>query len=261
VYGIAGTVVGFYSSNGASITTTLIYGLAIGLLVGLANGLFTTLGRIPSFIVTIGMLSALEGLAQTLSAGQPLAISGSARRSWLATFAASTPWTIPMPVIVAGAVLIVTAILLRTTRLGAHIYLTGGNEKAARQVGISTTRVKIFCFVFAAVLAAVAGVMQTFSLGTAQPGTGSGQFLFQAVGAAIIGGVALTGGKGSIYGTLVGAAILGVLNAGLVLSGVNPGLTLILTGALIVLAGLLQSGVQRLLAQIFRHARSRASRN
>ena len=91
--------------------------------------------------------------------------------------------------------------------------------------------------------------------------TGSGEFLFQAVGAAIIGGVALTGGKGSIYGTLVGAAILGVLNAGLVLSGVNPGLTLILTGALIVLAGLLQSGVQRLLAQIFRYARSRASRN
>jgi ribose/xylose/arabinose/galactoside ABC-type transport system permease subunit len=260
VYGMAGTVIGYYSSNGASVPVSLLYGLGAGVIIGLANGLFTTVGRIPSFIVTIGMLSALQGLAQYLSAGQPLEISQTAQHSWLATFAGSSPWTIPMPVIVAGVVLVFTAVLLRTTRLGAHIYLTGGNPKAARQVGISTIRVKVFCFVFAAVLAAIAGTMQTFSLGSAQPSTGSGDFLFQAVGAAIIGGVALTGGEGSIYGTLVGASILGVLNAGLVLSGVDPGLTLMLTGGLIVLAGLLRSGMQRFLAQIFRRTRTRASR-
>jgi erythritol transport system permease protein len=153
-----------------------------------------------------------------------------------------------------------TAFLLRCTRLGAHIYLVGGNEKAARQVGISVTRVKLICFLFAALLAALAGVLQTFQLGSAQPGTGQNDFLFQAVGAAIIGGVALKGGAGSIYGTFIGAAILGVLNNGLVLSGIDPGLGVTVTGALIIVAGLLQAGTRQMLAALFTRTRIRRAR-
>jgi ribose/xylose/arabinose/galactoside ABC-type transport system permease subunit len=115
--------------------------------------------------------------------------------------------------------------------------------------------------VFAAGLAGLAGALQTFGLGTAQPGTGGGDFLFQAVGAAIIGGVALTGGAGSIYGTFIGAAILGILNNGLVLTGIDPGLGVTVTGALIILAGVLQAGMRELIASLFTRAKVRQHRS
>jgi ribose/xylose/arabinose/galactoside ABC-type transport system permease subunit len=260
IYGLTGTMIAFINTTYYGPWMALLIALIMALAIGLLNGFFTTVGRVPSFIVTIGMLSVLQGIAQYLSGGQPVTLEEDAANSVLTKIANFSPLQIPPSVILAAVIMIGTAIFLRTTRLGAHIFLVGGSEKASRQVGINTTRVKLFCFLFAALLAALAGAVQTFQLGTAQPGTGGGDFLFQAVGAAIIGGVALTGGAGSIYGTFVGAAILGILNNGLVLSGIDPGLGVTVTGALIILAGVLQAGMRQLIADLFRRSRIRASR-
>jgi ribose transport system permease protein len=256
-YGIVGTLIADFSVNGAGPYEALVLGLLIAILIGLVNGLVTTVGGVPSFIVTIGMLSVLEGLAQYVSGGEPITLTNAAQKSLLARGAAGSVFGLPAPLLVGAVVFIVGVVLLRSTRLGAHMYLTGGNAKAARQVGISVVRVKLFTFVFAAFLAGVAGATQIFALGSAQPGTGSGDFLFQVVGAAIIGGVALTGGAGSIYGTFIGAAILGVLTNGLALSGVDPGLAVLLVGVLIIAAGLLQSGLRQALALLLKRARIR----
>jgi ribose/xylose/arabinose/galactoside ABC-type transport system permease subunit len=257
IYGITATVIAVANTNDYTTMSSLLIGVAAALAIGLANGFFSTLGRVPSFIVTIGMLSVLQGMAQYLSGGQPVTLTTATQNSWLATVAQGKVAGLSAQLIMAIIVFLGTAFLLRKTRLGAHLYLTGGNPKASKQVGINTNRVKLFAFVFAAFLAALCGTMQVFQLGTAQPGAGQGSFLFLAVGAAIIGGVSLTGGEGSVYGTLIGAAILAVLNNGLVLSGVDPGLGVTITGALIILAGLLQAGMREFLASLFRRTKAR----
>jgi ribose transport system permease protein len=256
-YGFAGTLIAYFNTSGSSALVALLLGLGIAIAIGLINGLVTTLGRVPSFIVTVGMLSILEGLAQYLSGGQPITLDTAAQNSVFAKIATAQPLGLPAPLLLGAAVMIGSAFLLRATRLGAHIYLTGGNPRAAAKVGISTVRVKTFCFVFAAFLAGLAGAMQIFDLQSAQPGTGSGDFLFEAVGAAIIGGVALTGGEGSIYGTFIGAVILAVLTNGLALSGVDPGIGIFLTGLLIVIAGVLNSSMREGIAVLVRRARVR----
>jgi ribose transport system permease protein len=257
IYGLGGTLIALMSIRGINPAAALLLGLAIGAFIGLINGSFTTLGRVPSFIVTIGMLSVLEGLSQFISGGQPMTLPKEVRSSALASIAQSQPLGLPAPLFLAALVFLGTEFLLGRTLLGAHIYLTGGNPRAARQVGINVTWVKTLCFVFAGLLAGLAGAIQLFALGTAQPGTGGGDFLFQAVGAAIIGGVALTGGEGSMYGTLIGAIILGVLTNGLALSGVDPGIGVLLTGALIIIAGVLNSGMREAIAVLMTRARVR----
>ena len=261
LFGITTTVIAYMNFvHGWGLWPSILAGLVFAVIVGLANGFFSTVGKVPSFIVTIGMLSVLQGFGQYLSGGQPVTMSTDLQESWLGRASAGSVWGLPAPLILAIVVFLGTAFMLNRTRLGAHLYFTGGNPKAARQMGINATRVKMFAFVFAALLAALAGVVQLFSLGTAQPGTGGGDFLFQAVGAAIIGGVALTGGAGSVYGTFIGTAILAVLTNGLVLSGVNPALGVSVTGALIILAGVLQSGMREVIAKMFQRARIRQSR-
>jgi len=260
LFGFSATLIAYLSTTGWTPLLALLAGLMVSLIVGLINGLVTTKGRVPSFIVTIGMLSVLQGLSLYLSGGYAITLALGAQGSAFAHFASGHAGTVPVPVIVAVGVLIVSSVLLKRTRLGAHIYLTGGNRKAAAQAGISPVGIKVFCFVFAAGLAGIAGAFEVFSLGSAEPQTGLGNFLFQAAGAAIIGGVALTGGEGSIYGTFVGAVILGVLNDGLALSGVNPGIGILLTGALIILAGALNAGMREGVAAIVQRARIRTAR-
>ena len=261
LYGTVATVTAYMNANrGYGLWSALLAGLVFAAIVGLSNGFFSTVGKVPSFIVTIGMLSILQGLTQYISGGQPVTLTPELQGSWLGNLSIGSIFGLSTPLILAIIIFLGTAFMLKSTRLGAHIYLTGGNPKAARQLGINATRVKLFVFIFAAILAALAGIVQLFSLGTAQPGTGGGDFLFQAVGAAIIGGVALTGGAGSVYGTFVGTAILAVLTNGLVLSGVNPALGVSVTGTLIILAGVLQSGMRQVIATMFQRSRIRESR-
>ena len=243
-YGFTGMTAAWLVPKVGNLVVACVLAIAVGALIGTVNAIFTTLFRIPSFIVTVGMLSVLQGSLLLLSGGFPLSVSPDKASALFTSIAGGRVGAIPAQVLWAVGIGIFAGVLLRFTKLGYHIYLTGGNPHAARQVGISVIGIKSFCFIFAGALAGLAGALQFVWLSSAQPTTGFGDFLFQAAGAAIIGGVALSGGEGTIYGTLVGAAILGILSDGLALTGVNPGYNVLLTGALIIGAGALDASVR-----------------
>jgi ribose transport system permease protein len=244
IYGFTGMAGAWLAPQVGNLAVALVLAVAIGALIGSVNALFTTLFRIPSFIVTVGMLSVLQGNLLLVSGGFALSVPDAQKSAILTSIASGKVGSVPAQVLWAVGIGIFAGGILRFTKLGYHIYLTGGNPLAARQVGISVIGVKSFCFIFAGALAGLAGALNVAWLSSAQPSTGFGDFLFQAAGAAIIGGVALSGGEGTIYGTLVGAAILAILSNGLALTGVNPGYNIFLTGALIIGAGALDASLR-----------------
>jgi ribose transport system permease protein len=217
--------------------------LALGLVVGIFNGFVTTVLGVPSFIVTLGMLSLLRGITLVLSGAFPIDFS-SGYSSSLFSLVAGHVGDVPAQVFWMLGIGLVGALVLKLTRFGYHVYATGGNPRAARAMGIDTRRVKVACFVLTALLTALVAVIQGGWLRSGDPTTGIG-FELNVIGAVIIGGVALTGGEGSVYGTLVGAAILGMLSNGIVLLGVNGNWNQIFIGAIIVAAGSLDVGLRR----------------
>jgi ribose/xylose/arabinose/galactoside ABC-type transport system permease subunit len=142
-------------------------------------------------------------------------------------------------------VLVVGILVLRGTKFGYWVYATGGNEAAARQMGIPTKRIRLACFVLVGVSCALIAVLQGAWLRSATPGTGVG-FELQVIGAVLIGGAALTGGSGSIYGTLIGALILGMVANGLVLMGHPPSVGMLASGGIIIVAGIVDVALRRL---------------
>ena len=139
---------------------------------------------------------------------------------------------------------IVGSLVLRKTRFGYNVFAVGGNARAARAMGIRTGRVKTACFMIAAVLSGFASIAQVAWLRNADPIAGV-DFLFEVMGAVILGGIAVTGGEGSVYGTFVGAFILAVLLDGLVLRGVSGDYNTVFEGAIIIVAGILDVTVRR----------------
>jgi ribose/xylose/arabinose/galactoside ABC-type transport system permease subunit len=244
-YGFTAALVVFLILHSWNPWLACVVTIVVGGLIGLVNAFFTTIFRIPSFITTIGMLSVLQGLLLYVTGGLPLTIPAKQPHFLLSALGGSFGQA-GAPDFWAIGILLVTGVILRFTPFGYHIYLTGGNPRAARQMGINVVGVKTWCFVLAGGLAGLAGVVGSYSLGSAQPSTGQGDFLFEATGAAIIGGVALAGGAGSIYGTLVGSVILATLSDGLALSNAGPAFVVIYTGALIIIAGAAGAGLHGL---------------
>ena len=142
---------------------------------------------------------------------------------------------VPMPVIVAALVVVLFALFMRKSPWGRYIYAIGGNERATRLSGIDVKRVKCFVYTVAGVLSAVAALIVTARLDSAQPNAGTGYEL-DSIAAVVIGGTSLNGGKGSVWGTVVGALIIGVLNNGLVLLNVSPFWQQVIKGLVILLA-------------------------
>lgn len=214
--------------------------LLLGVLIGTVNGVVTVFFKIPSFVVTLATLSILRGLALILSDGVP--IQGSTNdgfRSLMAgqpipNLSAQTLWMI--------VVMVTFGFVLALTRFGSDVYSVGGNAKAARDAGINVHLVKISCFALAGFLAALAAVIVVAWLGSANPLTGTG-FELSVIAAVVVGGASLTGGKGTILGTLLGAIIAGVLSNALVLAGIDGNWQQVATGALILVAVLLNKFV------------------
>lgn len=212
----------------------LLAGLAVGAAAGLVNGLLVTKTRMPSFIVTLAMMSVLAGLALQVTQGNPVSVTdfnfqniGQARQ-----------FGVPVPVWIMAVVFVVFGVLLARSRFGRYVYATGDNQEAARLSGIPTDRVKIIAFMISGALAAVAGFIITARLSTAEPTAGTGLEL-EAIAAVIIGGTSLAGGRGDMIGTLVGALILGVIDNGMNLLNVSPFLQSVVKGVVILIAVLL----------------------
>jgi ribose/xylose/arabinose/galactoside ABC-type transport system permease subunit len=212
------------TAGGIRLEGAVLAALAVGGACGLLNGLVTTLGRVPPFIVTLGMLTAARGLAVYATNGN--SVSGLPPR--LGALGEGVPL-----VAVALAVVLLGALLLARTRAGRYVQAIGGNEEAARLAGVNVTLYKTLAYVLSGLTAAVAAIVLTAKFRLADTGAGTNAEL-NAIAAVVIGGTSLSGGRGSVVGSLIGALTIAVLNAGLVLVGVRDTLQGVVIGAVIV---------------------------
>ena len=206
-----------------------VVALATGAAFGLINGLLTTVLSIPSFLVTLGSLSIARGLALLATGTRPVNILD---ESYYAIFGEGQLLGIPAPIIWTIVVAIAGIVLLHYSTFGRQIFATGGNATAARYTGIDTRRVKTLCLIIAGALAGLAALVLTARSHAARPDAGAGIEL-DVIAAVILGGAALAGGRGTIIGALIGSLMIGVLNNGLNLVGVDPSLQLAVKGLII----------------------------
>jgi ribose transport system permease protein len=216
IYGFGGLIGAIAMANwGLPIPVGFLLGILVGAGFGLANGLLITKIGMPPFIVTLGMLSVVRGLAYAVTSGYPVRPPAAFN-----TFGQGYLGVIPYPVIYLVVLAVIFSFFLKKTVIGRRIYAIGGNEEAAQTSGIRVNNVKLVVYVLAGALAAFAGLTATARLGVAQSTAGVGYEL-DVVAAVIIGGASLSGGKGTILGAILGAAIMGVLRNGLVLLNVS----------------------------------------
>ncbi|NBC82928.1 MAG: ribose ABC transporter permease [Bacteroidetes bacterium] len=224
----ANTFIGF-TAFGA-----IVGALLAGYTLGWFNGLMVTRFKVPAFVATLAMLTIARGFTMLWTGGFPITGLGE-------TFAfIGTGWFlgVPMPVWITIIIVFAAHILTTKTVIGRHIYAVGGNETATMLSGVNVKRVKIFVYTIAGVLAAVGGILTTSRLDSAQPNAGL-TFELDAIAAVVIGGTSLSGGKGSIMGTVQGALVIGILNNGLVLLNVSPFWQQVVKGLVILLAVIL----------------------
>lgn len=212
------------------IPAAVAIGLGVGVLVGLINGFFVTVVGVNSLIVTLGGLATFFGIGQLIGDGQTVLIQDF---RFLGT--ARPFFNIPMPVIILIIVLIIGVIVLRFTVYGRQVYAIGANPVAARLVGIPSKRVVFIAFVASSVAAALAGLILISQLGAASPNNARGYELL-VVTAIVLGGASLSGGRGSILGTVIGLMIIQVLATGLTLLNVQSFWQSVATGILLITA-------------------------
>jgi ribose transport system permease protein len=227
----------------------LLAGLAVGVGVGLVNGLLVTRARMPSFIATLATMSVLAGMSLQITSGNPIAVTDTHFQGIGQDRLAG----VPVPVLIMLVVFALFGFVLARTRFGRFVYATGDNAEAARLSGIRTQRVKVMAFVISGVLAALAGFILTARLSTAEPTSGTGLEL-EAIAAVIIGGTSLAGGRGTLVGTLVGALVLGVIDNGMNLLDVSPFLQNVVKGLVILLAVFLDRNLDALRALVPRRS-------
>jgi ribose transport system permease protein len=228
---LVGTVCAFALEHGASPFVAVLAAMVTGLALGAVNGSLSALLTIPSFIVTVATMGVFRGLAYLTSNGVPIAIDDD-RFAFLGN---GLVLGIPLPIWVLGVLLLLNHFVLSRTVFGRKAYLAGGNREAALYSGIDVNRLRIMIFMISGLLASIGGVLMTSRLYSAQPNAGIGYEL-DAIAAAVLGGTSLSGGYGTITGTLIGALIIGVINNGMNLLSVPYFYQLIVKGIVILVA-------------------------
>ena len=213
------------------VIVSVLAGLAVGALLGLVNGSLVAGFRIAPFIATLGMMTAARGMALIYSNGRPI----SRLQPGFNWIGQGDLLFIPVPIWILAIVAVAAHIVLNFTRFGRHTYAIGGNEQAARVSGINLNRIKVGIFTLSGLLAGLAGIMLAARIGSGNPQLGTGIEL-DAIASAVIGGTSFNGGVGTIWGTIVGALIIGVINNGLDLLNVSPFTQQVVKGAIIVIA-------------------------
>lgn len=223
-------------------TLTIIVALLAGALAGFINGALTSWGKIQAFIVTLAMMTGARGFALFIAGSNSRNIGfGEAAAPEVFKIFTTSFFGIPFPVFIFIGATIIFSILLRKFRLGRHIYAIGSNEKAARLAGLRVNWIRTTAYIISGVLAALAGIIHSAQLYQGNPNDGVA-FELDAIAAVVIGGTSLMGGKGTLEGTLAGVLIIGLLSNILGLYGVQKDFQLMLKGAIIVAAVLLQEG-------------------
>jgi ribose transport system permease protein len=216
---------------GFPVPIVILAALAVGLACGFVNGALIAYAGLQPFIVTLGTLSLFRAGALIYTGGNPiLSLPNEFRRIF-----ASTLFGLPVPVIVVGVLAIAATVFLKKTPLGEYILAVGGNEEAARVSGVPIERTKVITYMISGGLASLAAIILIARLGAAEPTLGN-LWELEAIAAAAIGGASLMGGKGSIFGTILGAIVLGAMRNGLTLLNVQAFYQLLATGIIIILA-------------------------
>jgi ribose transport system permease protein len=233
-----GSVAGLSSVVAAMTVSTLglipgiLAGLLVGVVVGTINGALVSLLGIPSFLVTLGMLGVAAGTAQYITNSAPEPILNDAFNN---LFGSGSIGPVPVLVVWAVVAVVIGAIVLGRTRYGRQVLATGGNRNAAEYTGIRTRRIKFTVLLVSAVIAAIAGMLYAGRLQSGRFQWGAGDEL-SAIAAVILGGTSLFGGAGTVVGTAFGALLIGLINNGLVLAGLESSQQQIIRGAIIILA-------------------------
>lgn len=216
---------------GFTLLGAVVGGTLVGTALGWFNGLTITRFKVPPFVATLAMLTIARGLTMLWTGGFPITGLGDSMAF------IGTGWLlgIPMPVWISAVVVVAAIVLTNRTKLGRYIYAIGGNEKAAELSGLKIRKIKMTVYSIAGALAAIGGIIVTSRLDSAQPNAGM-SFELDSIAAVVIGGTSLSGGKGTIMGTVQGALIIGILNNGLVLLNVSPFWQQVIKGLVILLA-------------------------
>lgn len=232
VMALAGTIAaGVMVNAGMPGWVGLLAGFGVGVGLGLFNGAMVAWGRMPAIIVTLATMGIARGLGLLYSGGYPI----SGIPSWISWFGVGRVGIVPVPVIAMVVIYALAWVLLQRTAFGRHVYAIGGNELAAKLSGVKTQRVKLAVYGISGLTSACAALILTGRLMSGQPNAGVG-FELDAIAAVVLGGTAIAGGRGLILGTLIGAVLLGILNNGLNLMGINPYLQDVIKGLIILLA-------------------------
>ncbi len=216
---------------GINIVVSAIAAIVATVFAGAINGLIIQYGKVPAFITTLGMMGVARGVVLLISRGNP-SMSFPSQFLWIAD---GTVLGIPFPILVSAVLVVGTMLLLRYTRLGRGIYAIGGNEEAARLSGISIPFVRIATYTLSGFCCALGGIVFAARVGAAPPSAGIGYEL-SAIAAVIIGGTPLSGGRGNVIGTVVGALLMAAISNGLNIIDVDPYWQSIVIGSIIVFA-------------------------
>ena len=226
---------GLVANSNLSIPLAFIVTLLFGALAGFINGGVTVKFSVPPFIVTLATMYVFRGLSYVYTKGG-YPISNVPKNFDM--IGRGYVWFIPIPIIIMIIVFVLFILFLNYTKYGLYIYCVGGSETASKLFGVNNNLVKIIAYILGGTLAALGGLILASRLNSGQPAAGE-DFLFMAITATILGGTSLKGGEGTLFGTLIGAVILGVLNNILTLKNVNYFYQLIVQGLVLVAAVIL----------------------
>ncbi len=240
VLAFSGVVLAGLLQKGVPLVPALAIGIGVGFFTGVLNGLLITIGRLPPFIATLGMMSVARGAALLYTGGRPISGFSESFRS----LATGKPLGIPMPVLIMLAIFLIAYFLLTKTKLGRYTYAIGGNEEATILSGVNVRLYKTLIYGICGGLAGLAAAILTARLNSAQPIAGM-NYELDAIAATVIGGTSLMGGEGHVFGTLTGALIIGVLRNGLTLLNISSFAQQIIIGLVIIVAVLLDMALKK----------------
>lgn len=224
--------------SGMGIVPSVIAALVVGAVAGCASGLIITKGKVQPFIATLVMMTFLRGATLVYTNGIPLTVGKAKSADAFYFLGNGNVMGLPIPILLTIVVFGIAYYVLTQMKIGRYVYAVGGSEEASRLSGLNTDRIKIFVYTVSGLLAALAGIIVTSRLSSAQPTAGTGYEL-DAIAAVVLGGTSLVGGKGRIMGTVVGVLIIGILNNALNLMDISSYYQMIAKAAVILLAVLL----------------------
>jgi ribose transport system permease protein len=231
VMALSGTIAAGLMVKGLDPTLALLAGVGISLIFGLCNGALVAFARMPPIIVTLATMGIARGLALMYTSGYPI----NGLPDWIRFFGSGTILGLQTPIVIMLVVYLLAWVLLERTAFGRYVFAIGGNEQATRLSGVRVPVYKMLVYTFGGFTIGISAIVITSRLMSGQPNAGVG-FEMDAIAAVVMGGTSIAGGRGSIIGTLIGALLLGVLNNGLNMMGMDPYVQNVIKGGIILLA-------------------------